>query len=124
MRFDIISCVPSLLESPFNQSIVKRAQEKGLVKIYIHDLRKYALNKYGQIDDYAFGGGAGMVMMIEPIAKILDKLLAERKYDAVVYMTPDGTTFDQQLANSYSLFDNVIIPVSYTHLTLPTTSRV
>lgn len=109
MRFDIITCIPSLLESPFNQSIVKRAQEKGLVDINIHDLRDHALNKYGQIDDYAFGGGAGMVMMIEPIAKVMDKLLAERKYDAVIYMTPDGETFNQKMANAYSLFENVII---------------
>jgi len=109
MRFDIISCVPSLLESPFNQSIVKRAQEKGLVDINIHNLRDFALNKYGQIDDYAFGGGAGMVMMIEPIAKLIDKLLGDRKYDAIIYMTPDGETFNQKVANSFSLFENIII---------------
>ena len=109
MRFDIITCVPSLLESPFNQSIVKRAQEKGLVNINVHNLRDYALNKYGQIDDYAFGGGAGMVMMIEPVATLMDKLIAERKYDAIVYMTPDGESFNQKTINSYSLYENVMI---------------
>lgn len=109
MRFDIISCVPELLESPFNQSIVKRAQDKKLVEINIHDLRNYAINKHGQIDDYAFGGGAGMVMMVEPVAKILDSLLSKRKYDAVIYMTPDGVTLNQKIANSHSLFENIII---------------
>jgi len=109
MRFDIISCVPELLESPFNHSIIKRAKEKGLIDILIHDLRDYAVNKHGQIDDYAFGGGAGMVMMIEPVAKIIDKLQSERTYDAVVYMTPDGQIFKQKMANSFSLFNNVII---------------
>ena len=109
MRFDIITCVPSLLESPFNQSIVKRAQEKGLVNINVHNLRDYALNKYGQIDDYAFGGGAGMVMMNEPVATLMDKLIAERKYDAIVYMTPDGESFNQKTINSYSLYENVMI---------------
>lgn len=109
MRFDIISCQPDLLDSPFSHSIVKRAQQKGLVEIYIHDLRKYAINKYGQIDDYAFGGGAGMVMMIEPIDKCLSELKAEREYDAVIYMTPDGETLNQKLANQFSLLKNVVI---------------
>ena len=109
MRFDIISCVPELLESPFNHSIIKRAKEKVLIDIQIHDLRDYAINKHGQIDDYAFGGGAGMVMMIEPVAKIINKLKAERSYDAIVYMTPDGEKFNQKIANKYSLFENVII---------------
>jgi tRNA (guanine37-N1)-methyltransferase len=109
MRFDIISCQPDLLDSPFSHSIVKRAQQKGLVEIHIHDLRKYAINKHGQIDDYAFGGGAGMVMMIEPIDKILTELKAERDYDAVIYMTPDGQTLNQQVVNQFSLMRNVII---------------
>jgi len=109
MRFDIVSCQPDLLHSPFGHSILKRAQTKGLVQIYIHDLRQFAINKYGQIDDYAFGGGAGMVMMIEPIAKCLDSLLAERQYDAVIYMTPDGETLRQPLVNRLSLLQNVII---------------
>src|SRR5690606_28860356 len=92
MRLDSISCQPDLLDSPFSHSIVKRAQQKGLVEIHIHDLRKYAINKHGQIDDYAFGGGAGMVMMIEPIDRLLSDLKAEREYDAIIYMTPDGQT--------------------------------
>jgi len=109
MRFDIVSCQPDLLTSPFAHSILKRAQNKGLVQIHIHDLRQFAINKYGQIDDYAFGGGAGMVMMIEPIAKCLDSLLADRHYDAVIYMTPDGETLRQPLVNRLSLLQNVII---------------
>lgn len=109
MRFDIISCQPDLLQSPFSHSILKRAQTKGLVEIHIHDLRQFAINKYGQIDDYAFGGGAGMVMMMEPIAKCLDKLMAERTYDAVIYMTPDGETLRQPLVNRLSLLQQVII---------------
>ncbi|KAA5548693.1 tRNA (guanosine(37)-N1)-methyltransferase TrmD [Adhaeribacter rhizoryzae] len=109
MRFDIISVQPDLLVSPFSHSILKRAQNKGLVEIHIHDLRKFAINKYGQVDDYAFGGGAGMVMMIEPIAKCIDNLQAERAYDAVIYMTPDGETLRQPLVNRLSLLQNVII---------------
>lgn len=109
MRFDIITCIPSLLDSPFSHSIIKRAQDKGIVNINIHNLRDYSLNKYGQIDDYAFGGGAGMVMMVEPIESIIEKLLSQRKYDAIVYMTPDGEKFNQKIANSYSLLKNIII---------------
>ncbi|WP_026461911.1 tRNA (guanosine(37)-N1)-methyltransferase TrmD [Adhaeribacter aquaticus] len=109
MRFDIISCQPDLLQSPFSHSILKRAQNKGLVEIHIHDLRKFAINKYGQIDDYAFGGGAGMVMMIEPIAKCIEALKADRSYDAIIYMTPDGETLNQKIANRLSLLENVII---------------
>lgn len=109
MRFDIISCQPNLLDSPFSHSIVKRAQQKGLVDIHIHDLRQYAVNKHGQIDDYAFGGGAGMVMMIEPIDRLLTDLKAERPYDAIIYMTPDGQTLNQQTVNQFSLLQNVII---------------
>lgn len=109
MRFDIISCQPDLLVSPFQHSIVKRAQQKGLVQIHVHDLRHYAVNKYGQIDDYAFGGGAGMVMMIEPIAKCLAALKAERAYDAVIYLTPDGATLNQSTVNRLSLLQNVIM---------------
>ena len=109
MRFDIISVQPDLLISPLGHSIVKRAQNKGLVEIHIHDLRKFAINKYGQVDDYAFGGGAGMVMMIQPIAQCMDSLLAERTYDAVIYMTPDGETLRQPLVNRLSLLQNVII---------------
>ncbi|RIJ36952.1 tRNA (guanosine(37)-N1)-methyltransferase TrmD [Pontibacter oryzae] len=109
MRFDIISCQPDLLESPFSHSILKRAQQKGLVEIHIHDLRKYAVNKHGQIDDYAFGGGAGMVMMIEPIDKCISELQAARTYDAIIYMTPDGQTLNQRIVNKFSLLENVII---------------
>ena len=109
MRFDIISCQPDLLDSPFSHSILKRAQQKGLVEIHIHDLRKYAVNKHGQIDDYAFGGGAGMVMMIEPIDKLLSELKAERTYDAIIYMTPDGQTLNQRIVNQFSLLQNVVI---------------
>lgn len=109
MRFDIISCQPDLLDSPFSHSILKRAQQKGLVEIHIHDLRKYAVNKHGQIDDYAFGGGAGMVMMIEPIDKLLSELKAERTYDAIIYMTPDGQTLNQKTVNQFSLLQNVVI---------------
>ncbi|MGV3505184.1 MAG: tRNA (guanosine(37)-N1)-methyltransferase TrmD [Adhaeribacter sp.] len=109
MRFDIISCQPELLQSPFSHSILKRAQHKGLVEIHLHDLRQFAINRYGQIDDYAFGGGAGMVMMIEPIAKCIEGLKAQRSYDAIIYMTPDGETLRQPLVNRLSLLHNVII---------------
>ena len=109
MRIDIISCQPDLLESPFSHSILKRAQQKGLAEVHVHDLRKYAVNKHGQIDDYAFGGGAGMVMMIEPIDKCISDLKAERAYDAVIYMTPDGQTLNQNIVNQFSLLQNIII---------------
>jgi tRNA (guanine37-N1)-methyltransferase len=109
MRIDIISCQPDLLESPFSHSILKRAQQKGLVEIHLHDLRKYAINKYGQIDDYAFGGGAGMVMMIEPIDKCISELQADRTYDAIIYMTPDGQSLNQNTVNQFSLLQNILI---------------
>ncbi|MBK0401936.1 tRNA (guanosine(37)-N1)-methyltransferase TrmD [Adhaeribacter sp. BT258] len=109
MRIDIISCQPDLLTSFFTHSILKRAQEKGIAEVHLHDLRKFAINKHGQIDDYAFGGGAGMVMMIEPIDKCLAGLKAERNYDAVIYMTPDGEQLKQPLVNRLSLLENVII---------------
>ena len=109
MRIDIISCQPELLTSFFSHSILKRANDKGIAEIHVHDLRKFAINKHGQIDDYAFGGGAGMVMMIEPIAKCLEGLKAERTYDAVIYMTPDGEQLKQPLVNKLSLLENIII---------------
>ncbi|WP_133271852.1 tRNA (guanosine(37)-N1)-methyltransferase TrmD [Hymenobacter radiodurans] len=109
MRLDIITCQPDLLVSPFAHSIVKRAQDKGLAEIHVHDLRRFAINKHGQIDDYVFGGGAGMVLRVEPIAACLDGLLAERRYDAVIYMTPDGETLRQPLVNRLSLTENLII---------------
>ena len=109
MRIDIISVVPELLASPFEASILKRAIEKELVEVHIHNLRDYATNNYKQIDDYQFGGGAGMVMMIEPIDKCISKLKAERNYSEVIYMTPDGTTFNQSTANELSLHENIIV---------------
>jgi len=109
MRIDIITALPSLLESPLNDSIVKRAQTKGHVEIYVHDLRDFSTDKHRNIDDYAFGGGAGMVMNIEPIAACIDKLQGERTYDEVIYMTPDGRTLNQPLANTLSLRKNLII---------------
>lgn len=109
MRIDIITCVPSLLESPFSHSIMKRAHDKGLLQVHLHDLRDFPVNKHNQIDDYAFGKGAGMVLMIEPIDKCISKLKSEREYDAVIYMTPDGKTLDQSDANQFSLLDNIII---------------
>ena len=109
MRIDIITVVPELLESPFNHSIMKRAQAKGLLDVRVHNLRDHTPYKHGQVDDYQFGGGAGMVMMPEPLAVLLDLLLAERKYDEVIYMTPDGTLFDQKTANRLSLYENLII---------------
>lgn len=109
MRIDILTVVPQLLESPFNHSIVKRAQEKGLVQIHLHNLRDYTTTKYKQVDDYAFGGGAGMVMMAEPIAKCIDQLKGEREYDEVIFMCPDGEMFKQKTANQLSLNGNLII---------------
>lgn len=109
MRIDIITILPELLESPFSHSIMKRAQAKGLLEVYTHNLRDYTPYKQGQVDDYQFGGGAGMVMMPEPLAILIEKLQAERKYDEVIYMTPDGKVFDQKAANSLSLKENLII---------------
>lgn len=109
MRIDIISAVPQLLESPLGHSIMKRAQEKGLLEIVCHDLRDYGLGKHKQIDDYQFGGGAGMVMMIEPIATLIEQLKAERHYDEIIYMTPDGDRLTQKHCNALSLQENLII---------------
>jgi len=109
MRIDIISVAPDLLESPFNHSIIKRAKDKGLAEIIIHNLREYGLGNYKQIDDTQFGGGAGMVMMIEPIANCIKKLQAERTYDEVIYMTPDAKTLNQSTANTLSLQENILI---------------
>jgi len=109
MRIDIISCLPKLLHSPFEHSIMKRAQEKGLAEVVIHDLRDYSSDKHQRIDDYQFGGGAGMVMSIEPIDRCISSLQSQRKYDAILYMTPDGVPFDQTKANSFSLLENIII---------------
>jgi len=109
MRIDIITVLPDLLESPLNTSILKRAQDKGLVKINVHNLRDYSTNKQKKIDDYAFGGGAGMVMQIQPIAACIDKLKSERDYDEIIYMTPDGETMKQGMVNTLSLKENIIL---------------
>mgnify|MGYP000642521299 FL=1 len=109
MRIDIISAVPSLLTSPFAASILKRAQNKGLVEVVVHDLRDYTTNKHKKIDDYAFGGGAGMVMTIQPIDACISKLKSQRDYDEVIYMTPDGEQLNQQICNKLSSIKNIII---------------
>jgi len=109
MRIDIISAVPSLLISPFADSILQRAQNKGLVEVVVHDLRDYTTNKHKKIDDYAFGGGAGMVMTIQPIDACISKLKSQRDYDEVIYMTPDGEQLNQQICNKLSSIKNIII---------------
>jgi len=109
MRIDIISVLPELLQSPMQHSIMKRAQEKKLLEVQIHNLRQWAVNEYGQVDDYQYGGGAGMVMMCQPLAKVIEQLSAERKYDEVIYLTPDGEMLDQKIANTLSLKENIIM---------------
>ncbi len=109
MRIDIITVLPELLKSPFEASILKRAIEKKLVEVHFHNIRDYTDKSYNQVDDYQFGGGAGMVLMIEPIDKCISKLKSERDYDEVIYMTPDGHTLNQKLANRLSLKGNLII---------------
>lgn len=109
MRIDIITVLPELLESPFSASILSRAIEKKLVEVHFHNLRDYTSNNYKQVDDYQYGGGAGMVLMVEPIDKCISSLLNERTYDEVIYMTPDGETLHQKMANQLSLKGNIII---------------
>ena len=109
MRIDIISALPELLDSPLNYSIIKRAAEKGLVEIYVHNLREFAVNKTRRVDDYAFGFSAGMVLQIEPIDKIISQLKSERQYDDVIYTSPDGERFNQKMANRLSMSQNLII---------------
>lgn len=109
MTIDIITVLPELLDSPLNHSIMKRAQEKGLLTVRTHNLRQWALNKYGQVDDYQYGGGAGMVMMCEPLANAIEALQKETAYDEIIYMTPDGTQFNQKTANQLSLRQNLLI---------------
>jgi len=109
MRIDIITVSPELIKSPFEFSIIKRAIDKNLVEVHFHDLRKYALNAYGKIDDYQYGGGAGMVLMIEPIDTCISKLKSEREYDEIIYLTPDAKTLNQQTANKLSLQKNIIL---------------
>jgi tRNA (guanine37-N1)-methyltransferase len=109
MRIDIITLMPALLDGPFAHSIVKRAQEKGLAEVHVHDLRNYGLGKHKQVDDTQFGGGAGMVMMIEPIERIINELKSKNEYDEVIFMTPDGEQFNQSIANNLSLKTNLIL---------------
>ncbi len=109
MRIDILSVLPQIVEGPLSESIIKRANDKGLAKIIVHNIRDYSLNKHKKTDDYPYGGGAGMVMSVEPIARCLDKLLSERNYDEIIFMTPDGETLEQGLVNKLSLLKNIII---------------
>jgi len=109
MRFDIITVLPALLESPFAHSILQRAQKKGIAEIVVHNLRDYATNKQKSVDDYQYGGGSGMVMSIEPFAACIEKLQAEREYDEVIFMSPDGVTLNQSTANELSIKKNIII---------------
>jgi tRNA (guanine37-N1)-methyltransferase len=109
MRIDIITVLPELLESPLNHSIMKRAKERGLLDIHLHQLREFAVNKHGQVDDTQYGGGAGMVIMCEPLSDCIEKLKAERTYDDIIYLTPDGKKFHQKMANTLSLKENVMM---------------
>ena len=109
MHIDIITVLPELLEGPLNHSILKRAQDKKLAEIVVHNLRDYSTNKHRRVDDYPFGGSAGMVMQVEPIDRIISKLKSERSYDEIIYTSPDGETFNQPMANSLSLCQNLII---------------
>jgi len=109
MRFDIITVLPGLLESPFAHSILQRAQKKGIAEIVVHNLRDYSNHKQKSVDDYQYGGGSGMVMMIEPFANCIEKLQAEREYDEIIFMSPDGVTLNQNMANELSIKKNIII---------------
>ena len=109
MKIDILTVLPELLESPLNHSIMKRAKEKGLLNVVVHHLRKWAVNDYGQVDDYQFGGGAGMVMMCEPLANAISELSSANKFDEIIYLTPDGNLFDQRMANQLSLKKNLLL---------------
>src|SRR6185436_9990122 len=109
MRIDILSVLPELLESPLQHSIMKRAQDKGLLTVNVHPLRKWAVNEYGRVDDYQYGGGAGMVMMCEPLAKAIEELSAGKKFDEIIYLTPDGKTLNQKIANQLSLKENILM---------------
>ncbi|MBL4677183.1 MAG: tRNA (guanosine(37)-N1)-methyltransferase TrmD [Mucilaginibacter sp.] len=109
MRFDIISVLPGLLESPFAHSILQRAQKKGISEIVVHNLRDYANNKHKNVDDYPYGGGSGMVMAIQPFASCIEKLKSEREYDEVIFMSPDGETLNQGIANQLSIKKNIIV---------------
>ena len=109
MRIDVLTILPALLQGPFSDSIMKRAQEKGLTEIHVHNIRDYSTNKHKNVDDYQYGGGAGMVMSIEPIATLIEKLKAERDYDEIIYMTPDGEVLEQGMSNNLSLKNNIMI---------------
>ena len=109
MRIDILTVLPELLKSPLEHSMMKRAQDKGLLEVYVHHLRKWAVNEYGQVDDYQYGGGAGMVMMCEPLAKAIEELSAGRKYDEIIYLTPDGEKLNQKISNNLSLKQNLLL---------------
>jgi tRNA (guanine37-N1)-methyltransferase len=109
MTIDVLTVLPELLESPFNHSILKRAKEKGLLQIHVHHLRQWAVNEYGQVDDYQFGGGAGMVMMPEPLANAIESLRKDRPYDEIIYLTPDGDRLNQKIANTLSIKDNLLL---------------
>ena len=109
MRMDIITVLPELLKSPFEHSIMKRAQAKGLLEVHTHNLRKWAINNQGQVDDYQYGGGAGMVMMCEPLTNAIEELSKDRKYDEIIFLTPDGETLTQKIANTLSLKENIIM---------------
>jgi len=109
MRIDILTVVPELLDSPLSHSIIKRACDKGVAEIHVHNIRDYSLDKHRRVDDYAFSGGAGMVMTIEPIFRCIEKLKSERTYDAIIYTSPDGKTYNQRVANTLSTFENIII---------------
>jgi len=109
MRIDVISCVPELMTSFLNHSILKRAQDKGLLEVNVHDLREFGIGNYRQIDDYQYGGGAGMVLKPEPLGQIIDKLNAEVDYNEIIYLTPDGETLHQGTANKLSLYENLLL---------------
>lgn len=109
MRFDILTILPELLQGPLTVSMMKRAQDRGLLEIHIHNIRDYSTNKHKNVDDYQYGGGAGMVMAIEPIAAVIEKLKAERDYDEIIYMTPDGEVLEQKHSNTWSLKQNIMI---------------
>src|SRR5438045_2733273 len=109
MKIDIITVLPELLESPLNHSIMKRAKDKGLLQVNTHNLRKWSVNNYGQVDDYQYGGGAGMVMMCEPLANAIESLQKQANYDEIIYVTPDGELFNQKIANQLSLKESLLI---------------
>lgn len=109
MNIHILSVVPELLESPFNHSILKRATEKGLLNVYVHNLRKWAINKHNQVDDYQYGGGAGMVIMCQPLFNAIEELQQEATFDEIIFVTPDGETYNQQTTNQLSLKNNILI---------------